>query len=527
MLPTLLAVLLAGCSSPQAVTVVAREPINSDTSTPDVSTADTEPPDTEPAGSEPADTEPADSEPADTTDEGEPSLGAIQWKRLDGPLDEGHLLVPLSYDDPTGPTIDLYLVRHRATDENNRIGTLLVNPGGPGFGGTSLAYSAEFIYGEEVLERFDIIGWDPRGTGESEPAVDCIDEYDPYFGLDSSPDDQAERDALIAKADEFAAACQENSGELLAHIGTADSARDVDSIREALGEATISFFGFSYGSELGAVWATLFPDTVRALVIDGAADITSPYLGQNIQQAAGFEAVFTTFLAQCSSRSSCPFHNDGDAEGAFDALAAGIDEGSLELDGRLPITHGVLFTAVTQAMYSESSWPALEEALADAQRGDGDALVELYDNYFGLFDGIASGNELEAYFGINCLDDPGSTGPDDLYTHEAEFAAAAPRLGRAWMAELTFCSRWPVPPAAAQVADGKGAGPIVVVGTTGDPATPLQGTRNTAGALEDGRLIVVEGDQHTGYGLNECVIDAVDGYLVDPSSAPQTELFCA
>jgi hypothetical protein len=176
-------------------------------------------------------------------------------------------------------------------------------------------------------------------------------------------------------------------------------------------------------------------------------------------------------------------------------------------------------------MYDQGYWPQLEQALADLQAGDGQGVLDLYDDYYGYV-GDGWDDALEAYFAIGCLDDPGSTGPDDLYSHEAEFAAAAPRLGRGWMAELTFCSVWPVPPATPVIITGKGAGPIVVVGTTGDPATPLSGTRNMANALEDGHLVVVTADQHTGYGVNSCVDEAVDGYLVDPAAPLDDEIIC-
>ncbi len=218
------------------------------------------------------------------------------------------------------------IARYRALDPEHRIGTLLVNPGGPGFGGTGLALNAASTYDQALREHFDIVGWDPRGTADSEPVIDCIDSWDPYFtGVDSTPVDDAERDALVALAEQFAEACVERNPELAA-MGTNNSARDIDTIRRALGEDTISYFGFSYGSELGATWATLFPDTVRAIVIDGAADPDATPLEASEQQLAGFDATLSTFLAQCSADDECEFHNDGDAEGAFDALMTALDE---------------------------------------------------------------------------------------------------------------------------------------------------------------------------------------------------------
>lgn len=467
----------------------------------------------------------SDSTP-DSTPDTTLSNDQFAWTDLGDGTQDGSLQVPLDYEDPSGEQITLYVVRHRAADPAQRIGTLLVNPGGPGYGGSVLAYSADNIYGQSLLDRFDIVGWDPRGTGLSEPAVDCVDDYDHYFGPDSSPDTDAERQALIDAGTEFGAACESKDGDLLKHLSTADSARDMNAIREALGEETISYFGFSYGSELGATWATMFPDTVRAAVLDGAIDPTVGYLEQNIQQAAGFEATFDEFLAQCSADSGCAFHNGGDAAGAFDALSADIDAHPITVDAdRTKVTQGVLFTAIADAMYDQSYWPRLELALADLQDGDGSGTLDLYDDYYG-YQGGAWGDELEAYFAINCLDDPGSTGPEDLLSHEAEFAAAAPRLGRGWMAELLFCAVWPVPAAPSIAITGAGAGPIVVMGTTGDPATPLQSTRNMAKALEDGHLVVVKADQHTGYGVNSCGDDTIDNYLVNPSAPLADEVDC-
>ena len=447
------------------------------------------------------------------------------WFDVGDGIEEGQLEVPLDYDDPSGDTLLLTVARHRAVDPDQRIGTLLVNPGGPGFSGTGLAYGAESIYGQDVLDRFDIVGWSPRGTGYVQ-WVDCIDDYDPYFGIDSSPDTVAEFDDLVAAAEGFAEGCAELSGDLLPHIGTADSARDMNAIREALGEDTISYFGFSYGSELGAVWATMFPDTVRAVVLDGAADPTVNYLQQQIQQAAGNEAAFATFLTQCSAAPDCAFHNDGNAEGAFDRLHAEIDANPVVVErDRTPVTQGVLLTAVAESLYDASDWPRLEAALADLQDGDGAAILELYDQYYGYW-GDGWDDALEAYFAISCLDDPGATSVEELFSHEAEFVAAAPRFGRAWMAELVICAVWPEPQARYDTITGAGAGPILVVGTTGDAATPLESSRNMARALEDGHLVVVNADQHTGYGVNRCVEVAVDGYLVDPEAPLADEIDC-
>ncbi len=435
------------------------------------------------------------------------------------------LEVPYDYEDPAIGSFSLFVKKRSVEDPAKRIGSLLVNPGGPGFGGSSLADDAYYYFSSDLLERFDIIAWDPRGTGESTPAVDCVDTYDEYFGLDSPPDNDEEIQALIDASQQFNDECLARSGEILPYISTEASARDMNSIRLALGEDKISYLGFSYGSELGATWTTLFPDTVRAAVLDGAVDPDSNSTDEGKSQAKGFEQQLTAFLEQCSARVSCKFHNKGNAEAAFDKLIADLDANPLVVSSdRTPVTQGVAYTAIAQAMYSDFYWPQLEAALKSAQLGDGSGLLSLYDQYFQRQDDGTYGNELEAFLSISCLDDPGATSVEEVNSKVDEFVAIAPRLG-ANFAYGYSCALWPIPPAPRVEITGKGAGPIVVVGTTGDAATPLESTRKMAKKLEQGILIVVSANQHTGYGANACVTKAVDGYLID-LVVPQNELTC-
>ena len=296
----------------------------------------------------------------------------------------GSIEVPVDYQDPAGPTFSLYTAVHRATDTDNRVGSLLVNPGGPGFGGSDFAVYADQIYGPSILERFDIVAWDPRGTGQSTPAIDCIDDYDRYFAsTDITPDDEAERQQIIDLAKEFEELCATKNADIVQFIGTNNSARDMDAIRQALGEDKISYFGFSYGSELGATWATLFPDTVRAAVLDGASDPNADDVTSGLQQVGGFEASIASFLKQCSENADCLFNNNGDAEGAFDALMLELDDNPVPSNpGRPDVGRGLALSGVAEAMYSQTSWPDLEQALADAQDGDGSGLLDLYDQYY-------------------------------------------------------------------------------------------------------------------------------------------------
>ena len=456
-------------------------------------------------------------------------VNPIEWKPCDGSTNTevecGNIEVPFDYADPEQGSFVLFVKKHSAASPADRIGSMMVNPGGPGFGGSSLADDAEYYFSQDLIDHFDIIAWDPRGTGESTPAVDCVDTFDEYFGLDSPPETPDEKQALIDASQAFNDKCAENSGTILPYISTQASAQDINSLRLALGEEKISYFGFSYGSELGTTWATMFPETVRAIVVDGAVDPTATSIQEGMNQAKGFEGQLSTFLKQCSERTTCEFHNGGKAEEAFDQLVLDIDATPLEVSkNRTPVTQGVLFTAVAQAMYSDYYWPQLSEALSAAQKGDGTGILQLYDDYYQRKEDGTYGNELEAFLAISCLDDPGASSVEDVDSHIEDFIAAAPRLGGNFAYGYS-CALWPVKQAAKVTITGKGAGPIVVVGTTGDAATPLDSTRKMAQGLEKGILIVVDANQHTGYGANSCVVKAVDDYLIE-LTVPTNETTC-
>ncbi len=468
-------------------------------------------------------TDPSSSAPDDPP---APSPSTIDWQSIGDQLEQATLEVPVDYEDPDGDTFELFLVRRPANDQANKIGSLLINPGGPGAGGAQFAAGADFIFDDELLDRFDIIGWDPRGTGFTEPAIDCIDDYDEYFaGTDITPDDEAERQELIDVAEDFQDQCATKNADILQHVGTNDSARDMDAIRQALGEDQISYFGFSYGSELGATWATLFPDTVRAAVLDGAADPTVGLLEGGIQQAAGFEGTLDTYLAQCSADPDCEFHNGGDAEGAFDDLMLALDEEPIPSEpGRPDITRGVALQAVGQAMYDDSLWDQLSEALRDAQDGDGEGLLTLWDSYYNRNPDGTWPNFLESFQVIVCMDGADRPTVEEDDATVPQYLAVAPRFSPGTTGSY-FCTFMPPSEHPRVPITGAGAGPIVVVGTTGDPATPLASTRVMADTLEDGRLVVVTADQHTGYGVNDCGDDVIHRYLID-LEVPAEETSC-
>ncbi|MFM8267116.1 MAG: alpha/beta hydrolase [Ilumatobacteraceae bacterium] len=465
-----------------------------------------------------------------STVDGEPPIweASIEWSPFaaDTGVESGTLEVPIDYEDPSAGTFQLFVARHLA-DPDRRIGSLLVNPGGPGFGGSDFAIFAAQVFSPTLLERFDIVGWDPRGTGRSEPAVDCIDDWDAYTdSVDITPDTPDERALLVDLAEQFADACVERNGELLDHIGTNSSARDIDTLRRALGEATISYFGFSYGSELGAVWSTMFPDTVRAAVLDGAVDPSADFFEGTRQQITGFERSLNSFLDACSRDRECAFSSDGNAQAAFDDLMAALDESPIpSVDGRPDVTRGIALAAVALGLYDEAYWKRLARALDNARYGEGAELLAMYDLYYQRNSDGSYGNQLEAFQAIVCADTRERPDVEDEDAFAAELRSIAPRFAPS-TAGTYFCTFFPPSTDPRTRITGGPRVPMIVIGTTGDPATPLAGTERMAAALRDGRLVIVDADTHTGYGENECIIDLVDRYLLDPAAAPTSGTRC-
>jgi len=464
--------------------------------------------------------------PVDPYDTNKFPTPTIFWDDCGESLKCGYVDVPVDYTDLASPETSLYIVRHAATDSAKRIGALLVNPGGPGFGGSYLAKSARRVYADALVKSFDIIGWDPRGTGQSIPSIDCIDDYDEYFaGGDITPDTDEDRQVTVNKQKEFTELCFEKTGPIMSHVGTNNAARDMEMIRRALGEETISYFGFSYGSELGAVWATLFPDTVRAAVFDGASDPNGSSREVITQQRSGFERSVNAFLAQCASNRRCSFHNGGDTEAAFDALMLQLDENPIPTYPDRPmLTRGMALTAVAEAMYSDQYWTILAEGLSNAQDGDGRGLMNLFDQYFRRQPDGTYENGLEAFLNISCADDPVRKTVAEADAEAQSIAQVSPRFSPSTIGDYT-CAFWPKALDPRIAINALTFVPILVIGTTGDPATPLEGSRSMAQTLGNATLLVVNADQHIGYGANGCVVQVVSDYLVK-LKIPKNEAPC-
>jgi pimeloyl-ACP methyl ester carboxylesterase len=448
---------------------------------------------------------------------------SVAWHDC-GSVECASLPVPLDESTPDR-TIDLALARRRADEDP--IGILLTNPGGPGASGLSLAANADRYFSDEILDHFDIVAWDPRGVGQSAP-VDCVDDLDFFFAVDHSPDDAREVAENVAASERLADGCADRSGALLPYVSSRATVRDMDRIRAALGEEQLSYVGFSYGTYLGALYADQFPERVRAMVLDGAVDPALDFAAASRGQALGFERALDAFLDDCARR-DCGFGGD-DPHRSYSRLMAAIDAEELpaELDGEdRRLGPGEADLGVATALYGGTEdWPVLADALRRAAQGDGSRLLALADQYTGRRKGGEYSNAMEAFYAIGCLDVPAPT-DDEVQALADELAVDAPNFGPATVWLSNPCAHWPVAPGPAPgPVRGVGAPPILVVGTTNDPATPFAWAEALAAELQSARLLVFEAEGHTAYTRgNDCVDDAVDQYLVD-LVAPLDEARC-
>jgi len=443
--------------------------------------------------------------------------GTIEWAPCDR-VECGTLSVPLDFTRPDGPHITLALARLPA--RGKPIGVLFTNPGGPGGSGVDFLRDADEQFPAEIRNSFDLVSWDPRGLGPDAP-VRCLDDLDPFFAVDHDPRTPAARAENVSAAHAFVDACRQKSGRLLAYMSTAATVRDLDAIRGAMGEDKISYVGFSYGTLIGAVYADMFPRRVRAMVLDGVVDPARSYADTTLQQAEGFDAALRAFFADCRADSACAFARGGDPAAAYDDLAGQIAAESepATVDGEhRTLGPGELDIGVASALYAGTDgYDDLAAALAQAAGGNGSRMLALADQYTGRSTGGKYSNETAAFYATSCVDSPAPRSVAAVQQLAARAVRAAPRFGAstAWLG--LPCTFWPVS------AEGKaapihapGAPPIVLVGTTGDPATPYAWAQGLASELRSGRLLTVEATSHTSYGRGrDCVDGTVDRYLLE------------
>jgi pimeloyl-ACP methyl ester carboxylesterase len=462
--------------------------------------------------------------PATVTEAPDPALAdlysqRIDWQPCEADTDHdcGSLTVPVDYAEPQGETIELALLRIPA--RGSRVGSLVVNPGGPGARGTTYAAASSQVFREPLLDGFDIVGFDPRGVGRSAP-IDCLSdtELDAYLGGDPTPDTAEEQAAYRASVLTFGEKCVVGSGPVVGHVTTAEAARDMDVLRSALGEEQLSYFGASYGTKLGATYAELFPDKVGRFVLDGAVDVGLDPQSLALEQAAGFETALRAYVQNCLDSTDNCFLGDTVDEGlaTIDGLLADIEDDPLPAGDR-ELTVGNAFYGIITPLYNRDYWSLLSLALASALEGKGSALMNLADAYASRNpDGSYADNSIEANYSINCLDDPTSVPFDRVPSLFADFEEASPTFGRIFAWGMAGCRGIGVTSSEEPLdIRAEGAAPILVLGTSRDPATPLKWARALSAQLDSGVLVERDGDGHTAYNAgNQCIDSIVEDYLL-------------
>lgn len=451
-----------------------------------------------------------------TTTEPPPDPPPLVWTPCGG-NECTSLTVPLDYAHPRAATTPIALVRRRATDPGQRIGSLVINPGGPGEAGTQLLGRDLGVLTPTVKQRFDIVEMDPRGVGNS-GGLHCSDPSSsgPASGsgtkVDPVPVTPEGRATLIDADRGYAQACAQRAGALLGRIGTTDVARDLEQLRKALGDGRLTFLGISYGTLLGATYADLFPTHVRALVLDGVIDGALPSFELWMAQAVGFQQQLDAFFAACAS--SCAWRPGIPLPDALDRLVQRLRATPLPAGGGAVVGVSELYSALFSRLYSRARWSSLGQALGAAERGDGGPILDITRNYLGETPGATINSD--ASNAINCLDHPVDTNLSHYEALAAQAALRARHFGPylAWAGVM--CATWLAPPTReAHPVRAPGAPPTLVIGTTNDPATPFAWAQSVASHFEQAVLLTRDGTGHVAYFSSSCVRSAVDAYLVN------------
>lgn len=466
----------------------------------------------------------ADGGTGPTASGGASGLGAyygqtLAWHSCSDGFQCATLQVPEDYAKPGGARLRLAVIRLRATGD--RVGSLVLNPGGPGGSGVEYTRAARSVLSPDLLKRFDSVGFDPRGVGASSP-VRCLTgkQMDAYLNGDPTPDDSADIAALKRNARAMADGCERRDGALLKHVSTADSARDMDILRAALGDEKLTYLGKSYGTYLGALYAQRFPTHVRALVLDGAVDPRATGMRMVQGQADGFRTALRAFVADCEKHADCPVGGSTPQAGVADIARRlkALDAKPLRVSGTSrKLTEGLATYGVLSALYDKGTWSYLEDGLRELRAGNGRTLLAMADSLSGRQPNGTYNNSTDAMNAIGCIDQPWPRGESPYKKAADQAAKQSPPFGAELVWTSLPCAYWPVAsPTSPPEIHAAGAPPILVVGTTRDPATPLPWAKSLASQLSSGVLLTRDGDGHTAYMMgNSCVDSAVDTYLID------------
>lgn len=457
----------------------------------------------------------------------------VRWHACEQSAQCANVKVPLDWSTPDGETISLAVVRHKPTGRSQ--GSLFMNPGGPGQAAIDYVGRTDYrdyFFGKQLQQHYTLIAFDTRGVGRSRPAVRCLDAA----GMDdflyrlptATPGSAAYIQESRSQLKAFGEACERKTGALLAHMDSMSTVRDMDVLRAISGDARLNYLGYSYGTKLGALYAQTFPDRVGRFVLDGAVNPALGNLASTLGQARGFDQATKRYLSWCLSQSNCPLSGKVAAAGKqLHRLIADRQKHPLRVsDGRwLGVSAAV--TGVSQAMYSKDLWPRLTTALRQLRRGNPNPLMRLADEYNGRSpNGTYESNTTEAFYATSCLDSPVENA--DTSAAQRSLWKAGGILGDFWADGTSMCDGWPI---SATGRPGRirasGAAPIMVVGTTHDPATPYSWAQALARQLQSGFLVTNEGDGHTAYSTaaSRCLRGAVEGFLVR-GTKPATGLRC-
>lgn len=455
------------------------------------------------------------------------------WKDCGDGFECATVLAPLDWSDLTSEQIGLAMIRKPATGAQP-LGSLFINPGGPGASGIEYArYAGTDGLDAVLLKNYDIVGWDPRGVGNSSP-IECFTDAEldeQLYGLDDSLDlTRGSAEWLEASTDnarEIGDACAENSGALVSHVDTESTVQDLDMMRAIVGDKQLNYLGFSYGTYIGARYADRFPENAGRLVLDGAIDPRVTEREMVREQTIGFELALRAYVTDCLASNDCPL--TGTVDEAMKQISDMLDQVDAKplrgSDGRY-VSSGTLLTAIITPLYNEDNWEYLNMLFESIPAGDADIALALSDSYYSRdTDGSYSDNSTEASWAINCLDYPSDANVEEMRAEAAELEKLAPTIGRFQTYGGTFCAEWPGDAVENRGAvKAEGANPILVIGTTGDPATPYLWAEALADQLENGVLVTYQGEGHTAYGTSSCASKVIDSFLVDgtvPNEDPQ------
>ena len=446
-------------------------------------------------------------------------IGAITWKPC-GNVQCATLDVPLDRAHPEGAKVSLALARKPATGKS--LGVIFTNPGGPGGSGVGFLNGGT-PFGKNVHSSFDIVSWDPRGIGRSDP-VRCEDNLDAFYAVDRSPANATQVNANVDAARSFVDSCKQRSGAELPFVNTDETARDMDAIREAMGEPQITYVGFSYGTYLGLRYAALFGEHLRAMVLDGVIDPGRTFAQSTIDQSVGFEHALDDFFSWCRSDARCSFAHGGDPRAAYESIARDLESESVpatvDAEHRT-LGPGEFDIGVVSALYAGADgYPDLSDALAQVGRGSGDHMLRFADAYTDRSSGGKYSSETAALYAIACTDSPSPTSLTAVQKLADDAARVAPHFGAttAWIG--LPCTYWPVhgkPPAPVQEA---GNAPILLIGNTRDPATPYTWAKNVASELRGSSLLTYDGSGHTAYGRGSACVDGAVEKLLRTAALP-------